>query len=67
MRSKISKRKDSRQKILQKLLNGFDEDPTAEKMNTINEERLNRAISKASGSKLKPIDTSILIKKPRSK
>ena len=67
MHSKINKRKDSRRKTLHKLLNEFEEDPVAEKMNTINEERLNRAINKVSGIKLKLIDTSVLIKKPRSK
>jgi|VirMetMinimDraft_7_1064189.scaffolds.fasta_scaffold04432_10 hypothetical protein len=63
MRSKISKSRETRKKVMTRLLDGFDDDPSAEKINSINEERLTRAINKVAGSKLKPIDTKCLIKK----
>lgn len=63
---KRSNRKQiSRAKLVQKLLDGFDEDPTAERLNELNEKKLNSAI-RAAGAGLKkrrPIDTTVLFTK----
>lgn len=63
---KRSNRKQiSRAKLVQKLLDGFEEDPTAERLNELNEKKLNSAIRAAGAGlkKRKPIDTTCLVTK----
>lgn len=63
-----SKSKTKKQ-LIQKLLDGYQDDPVAEKNNAINEKQLNKVINQIAGSGLKnkPIDTSVLIKKSKTK
>ena len=61
-----SKNKTKKQ-LIQKLLDGYQDDPIAEKNNTVNEKQLNKVINQIAGSgiKNKVIDTSVLLKKSK--
>ena len=57
----------SKKQLIQKLLDGYQDDPIAEKINAVNEKQLNKVINQIAGSgiKNKVIDTSVLIKKSK--
>ena len=57
----------SKKQLIQKLLDGYQDDAIAEKMNAVNEKQLNKVINQIAGSgiKNKVIDTSVLIKKSK--
>lgn len=57
----------SKKQLIQKLLDGYQDDPIAEKNNAINEKQLNKVINQIAGSgiKNKVIDTSVLLKKSK--
>lgn len=57
----------SKKQLIQKLLDGYQDDPIAEKINAINEKQLNKVINQIAGSgiKNKVIDTSVLLKKSK--
>ena len=57
----------SKKQLIQKLLDGYQDDPIAEKINAVNEKQLNKVINQIAGSgiKNKVIDTSVLLKKSK--
>lgn len=57
----------SKKQLIQKLLDGYQDDPIAEKNNAVNEKQLNKVINQIAGSgiKNKVIDTSVLLKKSK--
>lgn len=57
----------SKKQLIQKLLDGYQDDPVAEKINAVNEKQLNKVINQIAGSgiKNKVIDTSVLLKKSK--
>ena len=57
----------SKKQLIQKLLDGYQDDSIAEKINAVNEKQLNKVINQIAGSgiKNKVIDTSVLLKKSK--
>jgi hypothetical protein len=57
----------TKKQLIKKLLDGYQDDPIAEKNNLINEKQLNKTINQIAGSgiKNKVIDTTVLIKRSK--
>ncbi len=57
----------TKKQLIKKLLNGYQDDPIAEKNNAVNEKQLNKVINQIAGSGLKSkvIDTTCLLKKSK--
>ena len=57
----------TKKQLIKKLLDGYQDDPIAEKNNAVNEKQLNKVINQIAGSGLKSkvIDTTVLIKRSK--